>query len=311
MNTKLMEYIIAISETNSITKAANKLFITQSALDQQLLKLEKELGVKLFNRAKNDFSLTEAGQVYAVYAKQILELKEEAYTRIGDIAERATGTLSIGLTPERGIGMFMAVYPLFYRLFPEIRAVPQEINVKRQLDMIRDGSLDFGFVTIPDASLPLPGLDYTTIIRENFLLAVPKKHPMAEHAALPGEPPALTHLELFKNDYFVLMFKESTQRALIDPLFDRAGFKPNLILETSSNHTLVSMVENGLSCSILPNYYAATNDKIALFTLEGDMTWNLVVCYKRNKYLSKAAKAFIELGTNYFRNKQMQKLKNI
>ena len=109
MNTKQMEYIVKIAETRSITKAAQELFITQSALDQQLLKLEKELKAKLFVRSKQHLTLTPPGSVYVSYAKKILALKKEAYAIIGDISQRVSGTLSMGLTPERGIEMFMAV----------------------------------------------------------------------------------------------------------------------------------------------------------------------------------------------------------
>lgn len=311
MNIKLMEYIVKISENNSITKAAQQLFITQSALDQQLIKLEKDLGIQLFNRTKNVFSLTEAGEVYVTYAKRMIELKNEAYTMIGDIAEKKAGTLSIGLTPERGIGMFMDVYPSFYRTYPDITVVPCEISVKRQLEMVQDGSLDFAFVTVPKSSLPLAGLDYISILQEELVLIIPSTHPLAPLASPQGEPLAKIDLEQFCDDSFVLMFKESTQRALIDPLFERAGFKPKLIFETASNHTLISMVEKALSCSILPDYYVQPNEKIASFSLDGDLTWELIACYKRNKYLSKAARSFIDLTTVYWRNKQAQRLKRL
>ena len=77
MDTRQMEYIIQISEERSITKAAEKLFITQSALNQQLQKLEKELGLPLFVRTRSDWHLTPAGEIYINTARQILNLKKE------------------------------------------------------------------------------------------------------------------------------------------------------------------------------------------------------------------------------------------
>ena len=78
MDIKQMTYILTIAEEGGITKAAGKLFITQSALDQQLLKLENELGTQLFYRARNNFSLTAAGKVYEECAKKMVSLKHEA-----------------------------------------------------------------------------------------------------------------------------------------------------------------------------------------------------------------------------------------
>ena len=73
MDTRQIEYILKIAEENNITRAADKLFITQSALNQQLLKLEKELGTPLFHRSRTNWHLTEAGETYVKNAKEILE----------------------------------------------------------------------------------------------------------------------------------------------------------------------------------------------------------------------------------------------
>ena len=87
MDLKQLEYIVMIAEENSITRAAERLFITQSGLNQQLLKLEAELGIQLFHRSKNDFRLTQAGQVYVSYARKILRLKQEAYNILNDMED--------------------------------------------------------------------------------------------------------------------------------------------------------------------------------------------------------------------------------
>ena len=136
MDVKQMTYILTIAQEGGISKAAAKLFITQSALDQQLLKLEHELGTRLFFRSRSSFALTEAGRVYADYARRMLELKNEAYRIIHDIADRRRGTLSLAFAPERGMEMFMAVYPRFYQSYPEVTVTPREISVRRQLEML-------------------------------------------------------------------------------------------------------------------------------------------------------------------------------
>ncbi len=303
MNTKQMEYIVSISEENSITKAAAKLYITQSALDQQLIKLEKELGLQLFHRAKNSLKLTEAGQVYVSHAKKMLNIKKEAYLILSDMAEKQAGTLTIGLTPERGIEMFMTVYPDFYKSFPEMTVTPREIHVKRQLEMLRNDTLDIGFVTL--SSLPTGGLTFIPITQDNMVLAIPASHPYAKYANPPGKQLAVADLTQFKEDTFVFMFKESTQRTIIDALFEKAGYKPKLILETSSNQTSYSMVKNGLSCSILPDYYTHPDDQVVCFRLPDTPTWQLSAVYKKKRYIGKAANYFIELASAFWRNRKL------
>ena len=91
MDTKQIEYILKIAEENNITKAAEKLFLTQSALNQQLLKLEKELGTPLFHRSRTNWRPTKAGEVYLQNARQILRLKKDTYSQIRDIANTKLG----------------------------------------------------------------------------------------------------------------------------------------------------------------------------------------------------------------------------
>ena len=114
MDVKQMLYIVTIAKEGGISRAAAKLFITQSALDQQLLKLEHELGTPLFCRSRGSLSLTEAGRVYVDYAEKMLAMKNEAYRVIHDIADQRRGTLALAFAPERGMEMFMDVYPRFY-----------------------------------------------------------------------------------------------------------------------------------------------------------------------------------------------------
>ena len=101
MDTHLIEHIIKIAEEKSITKAAEKLYLTQSALNQQLLKLERELGIPLFRRAKTEMIPTRAGEIYLKGAREILRTKSRTYAEISDLTGSYKGTLSIGMTPVR------------------------------------------------------------------------------------------------------------------------------------------------------------------------------------------------------------------
>lgn len=100
MDLKQIEYILKIAEEKSITRAAEKLFLTQPALNQQLLRLEKELGTPLFIRGRKHLELTPAGEIYIKNATIMLDLKRETYREISDIAGVFNHSLKIGLTPE-------------------------------------------------------------------------------------------------------------------------------------------------------------------------------------------------------------------
>ena len=164
MDTKQIEYILKIAEENNITKAAEKLFLTQSALNQQLLKLEKELGTPLFHRSRTNWRPTKAGEVYLQNARQILRLKKDTYSQIRDIANTKLGQLSIGFTPGRGIAMFTSIYPNFHQMYPEITVEPVEKSVHELQQMISDDNLDIAFLTLRQEDHTND--EYTTLMTE-------------------------------------------------------------------------------------------------------------------------------------------------
>ena len=171
--------------------------------------------------------------IHVEYGQRICFLKKVAYNIINDLAENKAGTLSIGLTPERGINMLMSIYPQFHKQFPNIKIEPTEIGVHKQQNMVNKGDLDIGFVTVTPKDKNND--DYDHILYEDIFLAVPRSHPLAKNASAPGEPFTTIDLKAFRDEYFVLMFKSSTMRTLIDPLFEEAGFQPKILFETASN----------------------------------------------------------------------------
>lgn len=294
MDTKQIEYILKIAEENNITKAAEKLFITQSALNQQLLKLEKELGTPLFHRSRVNWRPTEAGEVYLRNAREILRLKKDTYNQISDIADTRRGCLSVGFTPGRGINMFTSVYPAFHQQYPDITVEPVEKNVHELQQMISDDSLDIAFLTLRQEDHTND--EYIILVTEEILLAVPAGHPLGAFAAPAGKPLAVMDLKQVQYEPFVLLGKNSTLRSLSNDIFRQAGFSPNILFETRNNNTIIYMVQNNLCCGLVPSYYMHNHtDGIAFFQLPNHPSWHIAASYKRNAYLSKAARLFIQM----------------
>ena len=294
MDTKQIEYILKIAEENNITKAAGKLFITQSALNQQLIKLEKELGTPLFHRSRTNWHLTEAGEIYVKNAKQMLQIKKDTYQMIHDLTEGRCGHLSVGFTAGRGITMFTSSYAVFHQLYPNIIIEPKEGIVRDLQKLICQGDLDIGFLTLTDKDRTDD--IYETIYTEELFLAVPSGHPIVKsHPAKEGEYATLDIQEL-QYEPFVLMDKRSTMRTLVDQIFSNAGFEPQILFETGNNHTIISMIHASLCCGIL-TYYCVKDlpPGITCFRLPSRPTWDFTASYKKGRYLSEAARCFIDL----------------
>jgi DNA-binding transcriptional LysR family regulator len=299
MDLKQVEYILKIAEENNITHAAEKLYITQSALNQQLLKLEKELGTPLFHRTRSNWRLTEAGEVYVSNARELLRIKKSTYDQIRDISNIQKGTLSIGYMPSRGIKMFGDVYPGFHRAFPDITAIPTEGRVRDLLAMIANDSLDIAFVTLNEADFTND--TYIKLFDEEIFLIIPADHPLSRYAAPWDEPRTPIDLSLFRDEPFVLTDKNSTMREMIENIFHATGIHPQVLFETKDNTTILMQVRSGICCGLVPDYYVKDQpDGIACFSLPYHPTWQVCACYKKGRYLSDAAKYFIDLVTDYW-----------
>ena len=302
MDLKQIEYIVKIDDEHSITRAAEKLFVTQSALNQQLLRLEKELGAPLFHRSKVDMRPTEIGQVYLDNAREILRIKQRTYNLINDMTDAKKGRLSIGFTPGRGSEMFTHVYPAFHQSYPNVVVEPHELSVHRQQQMISQGNLDIGFQTLSERQRT--DSEYIKLGEEEIFLLVPSIHPAAEQLAATqtaSAPFPIANLTLFQYEPFVLMYKESTIRAITDEIFRKSGFTPNVLFETASNNTVLSMIEANLCCGVVPEYYVRRLPKgISCFAFPTHPSWDIVANYRKNGYLSEAAKYFIELVRNFW-----------
>ncbi|QAT48904.1 LysR family transcriptional regulator [Caproiciproducens sp. NJN-50] len=297
MDLKQVEYIVQIANECNITKAAEKLFLTQSALNQQLLKLERELQTPLFYRSRTNWRLTPAGEVYIKNAKELLRIKRETYRIISDIAETKKGNLSVGFTPGRGIPMFTRVYPKFHGLYPDIVVTPVEASVKKQQIMIENGDLDLGFLTLSDNQKKSTNR-YIDICEEDICLAVPENDPLADLVNFPEE---ISNITPFRDRPFVLMYKESSFRPLIDGIFQKAGFSPKVLFETSQIPAIVTIIESGICCGIIPYLYLKGKEKkIRYCYLPGRPTWKICASYGSQSYLGRPAKEFIRLAADYW-----------
>lgn len=300
MNLKEIEYIVKISEEGSVARAAEKLFITPSALTQQLLHLEKEIGTQLFFRSRSGWTPTEAGEVYLESARQILRIKRDTYARLRDITAASKGFLSIGFPPERGAALFTSVYPAFHKAYPGIVINVAEVSVRRQQQMIAKGDLDIGFMNL--CEWQRTNDDYLVIGKEEMLLVLPAGHPLCKEAAPAGQGryPILP-IKALSQEPLALMSTESTVRDFTETYFRQYNFQPNILFETARARTIIDMVASNMCCGIIPSYYTRFKySNIAYFSLPDHPTWEITVCHKKGSYLSQAARHFIELTKEYW-----------
>lgn len=302
MDIHQLEYIIAIEQEQSVSRAAERLFLTQSALNQQLLRLENELGTPLFERRSRMMIPTLAGRIYLAAAHRMVDMKRETYKIIRDIAEETAGEIALAYTPEVGARMFTAIYPIFHKKYPDVTFRIYEQRVKSMERLLLQKAVTFACTTYYKFSR-LPELDYLDMDSEYMVLALPAGHPLAARAGEKSwEALPLLDLKLLQNENFVMSSRDTLMRDMVDYCFAQAGFSPRILFESSSTHTIVSMVEAQIAPAFIPQSYVRPGDTaIVYFTVPPRLRWSRSIATLKGAYLTKPEKYFIALATDYVR----------
>lgn len=293
MDLKQLEYIVGIAKEKNITKAAKKLYITQSALNQTLLKLEKEIGEPLFERSKLNLYLTEIGKIYVEQAKKILEIRKETYEKIDEIKGDYNSVIRIGLTPERGMLMFLSIYPIFHEIYPNIKIEALELSVEEQHEMIEERKLDIGFVNVAESQKK--SNIYQEIRKEKLVLAIPNK--MFKNLRSKNIQEILN--EIVKEN-FVMLPQNTTIRKVIDEYLKKYQLFPKILFESKNSSLLIKMVESQLVCTIVSEIHAIKSNDIEYILLDNFPYLDYSVMFKKDKFLTTPIKKFINLAKEYW-----------
>ena len=302
MDTRLIEHILKIAEEKSITKAAEKLYLTQSALNQQLLHLEHELGTPLFKRSKANWGPTRAGEIYLEGAREMLRVKQNTYSQISDLTHGYTGTIRVGMTPVRGPDMFIHVYPAFHEQYPNLVVVPYELNVFQMQKLVTAGDLDLGFMTLFESQRD--DNEYQNLYEEEILIAVPEAWNLEGAVMEAGKRRPRLPLLALKDRPMILLRKQTTMRPVLDRLFRARQVVPQILFDTANPATILEMVRAGICCGIVAESTAQGFEQgIRYYSFEKPLRWNVAVSYPKGAFLNQAEKLFIQQAREYWMQK--------
>lgn len=299
MEERELTYLQKILEEGSFSKAAQKLFIAQPSLSQYVKKVEAELGAPLFDRMSKPLKLTYAGEIYLRTEKRIRQLKREMRQQIDDLSKLKKGHLSIGSSHYRSSYLLTNVLPVFKERYPGIEISLEEGTTVELEEYAMNGVTDFSIVLLP---LTYPALAYEELFQEEVLLAISSKHPLARFAKKDlGHLPPYPQIDfsLLRDEPFIIMKPGQKLRLSFFDLCEKAKFKPNIILESQSMAAAQSLAAVGVGATLVPDILAIYNnlpEPPCYFSLKAPAPpRQVVVAFSREKYLSKAAEAFIEV----------------
>lgn len=243
MELRHLRYFIAVAEELNFTRAAEKLHMAQPPLSQQIQQLEAELGFQLFRRTKRTVVLTEAGQVFFEESQTIL-LQVDRAIQLGKQTSRGElGQLTVGFVSSSAHNVVPPILQAFRTRFPAVKLELHELTTNEQLQRLRFGQIDIGFVRPP---LDEDGINSEIVFREPLIVALPETHPWADRAVV--------ELRELSAEPFIL-FPRSLAPGLYDPivsLCQQAGFSPIAGQEAIQMQTIISLVAASMGVAIVP-----------------------------------------------------------
>ena len=210
---------------------------------QQIKQLETQLGFQLFRRTKRTVVLTEAGQVFFEESQKILLQVDRAIQLAQQTSRGELGQLTIGFVSSAAHNVVPAILQQFRTLHPAVKLELHELTTNEQLQRLRFGQIDIGFVRPP---VEEDGINSEIVFREPLIVALPQTHRMAKCDRV--------ELRSLKDEPFI-MFPRSLAPGLYDPivsLCQQAGFSPRAAQEAIQMQTIVSLVAAEMGVAIVP-----------------------------------------------------------
>ncbi len=297
MNIKELQAFISVYDNRSITKAAERLYVSQPTLTRIIKKIEEDTGTELFKRTIEGIIPTVAGDIYNEHARQMIELYRNLEHSISLVNEKNSGKLTIGTTFFLGAIILPVVLSEFNTRYPNIKLEIIEGNSFEIEAEIVKGIVDVGIIHLPISN---PNLEVVHIGQEKFLVALSKHDALNALAYDKGDDLKYIDVKSLKNRQFILNAPNQRTPQEVVRICKNAGFTPNVKYQTRNLQTIVNLVSKGLGVSLIPSSYPNIFDKVNqpnYYNIEPDLKpeWALAVIHAKNLALPKGFAAFIEI----------------
>ena len=239
MQIQQLRYIKKTAETQNISAAAKELFISQPSLSQQIIKLEKELGVTLFIRHSKCVTLTPAGEEFVIYATRILNDLETLTSNMKLYSTLKRGSLKIGLLP---IGGYLGLS----NYINDFRKINTDLDISLKVDLsnvlldkVITREIDVAFIIGSENLNRNKDIFCKKIMEDNYVAVVSRQNPLSNKnkisaSDLIGQP-------------VILPAKDSSARKVIDSMFSSQHVIPNIIAEISQSDIIMQLVSQNLA----------------------------------------------------------------
>lgn len=245
-----LRYAVAVARSGNFSRAAEQCRVAQPSLSQQILKLEEELGERLFDRTKRETRLTPHGEIFLQRAIRILEEVDAAKREAENAKQLFSGTVTIGVIPTIAPYLLPGVTASFMKRFPGVEVVIHEETTARLLKLLHGYEVDFAVLSSP---FDLKGLEVRPLLTEELLIALPPNHALTrKRSLLPRD---------LEKERLIVMQQEHCLGDQVLGFCTRDDLRPRISFRSAQLETLQSLVHAGMGISLVPSMAAHRNQE--------------------------------------------------
>ncbi len=241
MNLRDLRYLVALADTRHFGKAAARCHVSQPTLSAQLKKLEEYLGVELIERQPRRVALTEVGEQLVMRARRIVDDSDELLSMARGQRDPLSGSLKLALIPTIGPYLLPQIAKQLRKHLPKLKLMLYEYQTEPLLRALRAGEIDMGILALP---VHADGVDTCKIYDEDFVIALPKGHPLSDKASV--------KLNELASDALLLLEDGHCMRDQALDICAHADLDEDQDYRATSLETLRQMVAAGMGVTLLP-----------------------------------------------------------
>lgn len=283
-----LHYFRTVARLEHMTKAAEELRIAQPALSKTIGRLEKDLGVPLFDRKGRNIKLNAFGKAFLKKAEAALMLLEEGRAEVADLAGMEKGRVFLSTTTHK---CFSELIGSFLALHPDVKLQITQASTPEKIKQLRNGDIDF-CITFPP--LEEEGIAGVSFLTEKIKVAVPVTHRFANRSSI--------DLRELADEPFICIKEGNPFREMTDAFCEKSGFLPQIICEVDEHSAVVHFLRIGIGVAFLPETLFDEKDApFRLLDMENlDSRRTYQIAWLEKRYLSLAARKFRDYVVQYF-----------
>jgi DNA-binding transcriptional LysR family regulator len=283
-----LRYFVAVAESESISRAALKLHVSQPPLSRQIRDLEDELGFLLLKRTAKSVSLTDAGRTFLNEARAVLQRADEGVKEARAVATAGETDLHIGYSPTPFAEILPKALGGFQKAMPKVHVRLHDWSNKTILEGLRDGRLQLGLITRSPKTGALRDVRFEELLRQRVCVAVAPQHPFARRRAIPlTEVAAEPLVGLTREDY-------PNYYDYLSIIFSKVKQKPRVIEEHDSMSGVMSAVEAGTGVAVAVDFGYSFGNRVKFLHLTPEPKPFSVGIVATKDRLSRAAEKFCQ-----------------